>query len=449
MTHAIELDRRRWLLNIGVARLRSGWPDEAREHLMSALELGGSDVPPTRAGRIGSAVVEMLRFALTGDAQARKHDPARQQEARLWLELGWSEYFRVAPGETLYATLRAVNAARALGPCYELGVGFASMSAFCAFTGLSRPARRFRERALAVVEQSAEPALGGVALAVLGAASLATARWEQATEEITRARALHLEACLLEDRDLSALLLGQICRARGDLDGAERWGREALAGGDRWGSPMVRARSRLFLGAIALARGAVEAGVKLLDEGAAVADQAGGGLDAASAMGARAGRALAEMLSGQRPAGLLDLRAVVADPRLVSTAAAPAGRIGEIVGVALLHAWAGAQGAEAEEWRDATWAFCRGLKGRSRALLIHHPLVARLEGAVLWRQGKRGAAHRVWRRGEDEAGRLGQVWDQAMLRAALGEGAPKALLPPLPLVVRPERLVELFGLKTV
>ena len=441
-------DRRRWLLHLGMARLRGGWPDEAGQHLMAALALGGSQTPATPGRRFLSALVEMARFALSSDAAGRTEDPEQQQEARLWLELGWSHYFRVSPGETLYATLRAVNAARALGPSYELGVGYASMCAFCTFAGLSRPSVRFRERTLSVLEQNAEPAMGGVALAVLGAASLASARWEQATDELVRARALHLEAGLLEDRDLAALLLAQVCRSRGDLEGAERWGQEALQGGDRRGSPMVRTRSRQFLGTVALARGAIDAGVTLLEEGAAVADQAGGGLDVASAMGARVARALAAMLSGRRAAGLDDLRAVISDPRLVSASAAPAGRLGEMAGVALLHAWAGAQGAEATEWRSATVHFCRRLKSRSRAVLLHHPLVARLSGAILWREGRVSAAARVWRRGEDEAGRLGLVWDQAMLRAALGE-APARPLPPLPLVVRPERLIELFGLKTV
>lgn len=441
-------DRRRWLMHIGVARLRSGWADDARAHLLQALALGGSVPPSSGLAHAWSALRELGRFAMSRSQLERVADPARQQDARLWLELAWSEYFRVSPGDTLYATLRALNAARPLGPTYELGVGCASMSAFCTFAGLHFPARRFRERALSILERSSEAALGGVALGVLGAASLSQARWEQARAEIGRARALDEEAGLLEDRDLAALLLGQVCRARGELDAAERCGREALTGGDRRGSPMVRTRSRLFLGTTSLARGAVEPGLQLLEEAASVADEAGGGLDVASAMAARLGRSVAALLRGAREEGLEDLRAVIADPRLVPAAAAPSGRIAELATLALRHAWLGAQGAEAERWGAHTREFARQLRARSFAMLMHRPLVWSLRGAILWRDGRRPDAVKAWRSGESEAGRLGLTWDQALLRAALSDQVPQGQLPLLPTPCGPERLVELYGLRT-
>lgn len=404
--------RSRWLLRVGLTRLRVGLPSEARGYLLEALGLRGHHPPETPKKAVFPLLLELARQG------ARRVLPRSwlgrvsedRLDARLWLELGWSEYFRVEPVFALYAILRAVNAAEVLGPCYERTVGSATLSAFASLAGLRGPARRWRRLALEGVEATGEPATGGSALGVLGAGALARADWPDARDLLERARELDAAAGLVEDRDLAQILLGQAALAQGALDEAERLGQEAQAAGDRRGSPIVRVRSRFFLGSVALARGDAAAAIRPLREASSVVDR-GLGLDVASDMAAKASGALAAILGGDAEAGAGALRGLVGDPRLIVAAGAPALRLGEVVGLGLLLL------AERDPpaWQEPASRFLLAFRRRTKNALLHAPTAARLWGRALWLEGRKKEAHAVWAEGAALAARHGMAVERALI----------------------------------
>ncbi len=139
-------------------------------------------------------------------------DPDRL-DARLWLELGWSEYFRVEPVPALYAILRAVNVAEGLGPCYERIVGQEALA-----RGALAEARRWGELALAAGAPALRLAeVTGLGLLALCEADLPTwgppaRRFFDAMQVRTRRIPLHQplvdrldgQLCWLEDRQAEA-----------------------------------------------------------------------------------------------------------------------------------------------------------------------------------------------------------------------------------------------------
>ncbi len=408
--------RSRWLLRVGLSRLRVGLPTEARASLLDALTLRGHRVPATPRATALPLLRELLRQRL-GRVLPRSWlglDDQDRLDARLWLELGWSEYFRVEPVPALYAILRAVNVAEGLGPCYERIVGQATLSAFAALAGLQGPARRWRRLAMAGVDETGEPATGGVALGVLAAASLARAEWDDARGLLLRARDLDEAAGLVEDRDLATILLGQEALARGELAEARRWGELALAGGERRGSPIVRVRSRFFLGSVALAGDDPAESARLLHEAATVVDSRVG-LDPASVMAAEASGALAAIRAGDLARGGAALKALLADPRLVIAAGAPALRLAEVTGLGLLALCE----ADLPTWGPPARRFFDAMQVRTKRIPFHQPLVDRLDGRLCWLEGREAEARRRWAEGKVLAERYGMAGERARLERGM------------------------------
>lgn len=409
--------RFRWNLRLGVSRLRVGLPGEARTWLNTALELRSARPPATRGALLRGLLQQLGVRVLRRFGLAKASETGATDTARVWLELSWVEYFLLEPLHSVYAMLRAVNAAEGGGPSYELGVGYASLSAYATFAGLDRVAAGYRARSLEVLEQTADPATGGPALAVLGAAALARARWEDAADLLTRGRALHERAGLYEDRDLAGLLLGMGELSRGRPDEARLAAEAARATGDRRGSLIVRVRSRFLSGVAALVLGEGEGAVRRLREASALAETGGPAMDVASRLCGQVGNALAALLSGERAAAAAQTGQLLADPKVAAALISPAFPLSRALGM-LLCGLAAADPA----WRAPSAAWAKRLRGRSRTIRMHAPFAALWAGMNAQNTGDAARAIRIWRRGLAEAAVLGMAGDEALLRAALGEG---------------------------
>ena len=144
---------------------------EARAHLEKGLDLLGQPVPTSKTRLISSLIGELAQqawYRLRPSRSGRLTPDRREtylEAAHTFERLTEVYYFSNDSLLTLYAALRSLNLAEAVGPSPELARGYATAGAIMGFVPLHRTATAYCKRALDMVEQTEDlPARAWVAM---------------------------------------------------------------------------------------------------------------------------------------------------------------------------------------------------------------------------------------------------------------------------------------------
>jgi tetratricopeptide (TPR) repeat protein len=406
---------------------------ESEEQLREALALLNRRMPESK---IGLALGLLSQFVVQAahrlwPSRFLGFIPAARQErvleaVRAYELLAQIYFFRNKAGN-LYAALRSLNLAEAVGPSPELARAYGLNCVYPAMVSLSRLSETYRRLALATAREQENPATTAYVLESVGVYHTGAGQWTAAVEMLEQAIQLNdgigRRRWSEETRTILAIALhhqGEWTRSQALAQSALLSAREREDPETQVWSLACLALNRVWLDqadGVARAVAALEDASTLLEQyqHPVVADQIlVYGLLAQARW--QQGLALAALESARHALACID------SERVANTFYSLAGYGGLALALVEMTGSAAATdaGRDASELRAAGRHACRALGRFARIFPIARPRAAFVQGQLAWRQGKQRRTRRAWLRSLTWAERLAMPLDRALAHEALG-----------------------------
>lgn len=431
---AAEASLAHWHRRVGEASYRLGRAQAAMDHLLESLRLSGRPMPATTP----RLLLELLRA--TGVELGRRirprgafppsavmpsvvgPAPALRERAATSELLAFVSMLRSADLTTLVANLRAVDDARASGPCAEFASAAALLGVGIGGIFGARAAEWYFARASEAATASGDRGAYGKVHLMRAFVLLGATRWDDAVAALEEARRAYDEVGDARWHETVFLHLGNVFTLNHEFASGDAPYRSADQRAFARGDVQVQAWAHVGMSHSELCRGRLESALVMHAKVRAWTGQGFERLaDRASALG----------VLGMEAEALVQLgRFEEARRRLVEAR----DRLGSIV--LLYHASTGythladaalrllereqERGLRDPELEAMASLFCRTLARFARSLPIGRPQALVLGGLLLHLRGRRSAAAKQWRLAIVEAKRRRMPRDEGVAHYELG-----------------------------